>query len=99
MRRILPLDAHAHIGADIERSEMVKLGAFVMAVTRTLDEADVATRRDDPMAVWGVGCHPGLSKAQRGFDVGRFQELVARTPFVGELGPRWQLPSPNEKTD
>ena len=86
MRRLLPLDAHAHIDADIDRSEMVNLGAFVMAVTRTLEEADLATRRDDLMAVWGVGCHPGLSKAQQRFDARRFQELVTRTPFVGELG-------------
>lgn len=86
MRSILPIDAHAHIEAKIDSSEMINLGAFVMAVTRTLDEADIATRRRDAAAVWGVGCHPGLQRAQQSFNAGRFQELVARTPFVGELG-------------
>ena len=86
MRSILPIDAHAHIDTKIDSSEMINLSAFVMSVTRSLDEADIATRRRDATAVWGVGCHPGLQRAQQSFNAGRFQELVARTPFVGELG-------------
>lgn len=86
MKSILPIDAHAHIDAKIDSSDMISLGAFVMAVTRTLDEADIATLRRDAMAVWGIGCHPGLQKAQQAFNASRFQELIARTPFVGELG-------------
>ena len=38
------------------------------------------------MAIWGVGCHPGLKKAQIGFDAGRFEELLTRTAVAGELG-------------
>ena len=83
MRSLPPLDAHTHIDANIEPAEIKNLGAFVMAVTRTLDEADIATRRDDDMAIWGVGCHPGLKKAQQAFDADRFQQLLIRTPFAG----------------
>ena len=86
MKSLAPIDAHAHIDINIERSEVSSLGAFVMAVTRTLDEADKATLRKDNLAVWGVGCHPGLSRAQREFNVERFRELLGRTAFAGELG-------------
>ena len=86
MKSLAPIDAHTHIDINIDRFEVNNLGAFVMAVTRTLDEADKATLRKDSMAVWGVGCHPGLSKAQREFKPERFQELLGRTPFAGELG-------------
>ena len=86
MRSLPPIDTHAHIDADIAHTEIRNLGALVMAVTRTLDEADIATRRDDGMVIWGVGCHPGLKKAQNAFDAHRFQELLTRTAFAGELG-------------
>ena len=86
MRSLPPIDAHAHISADIDHSEIGNLGALVMAVTRTLDEGDIATRRDDGMVIWGVGCHPGLKNAQAAFNTHRFQELLTRTAFAGELG-------------
>ena len=86
MRSLPQIDAHTHIDADIDHAEIGDLGALVMAVTRTLDEADVATRRDDGMAIWGVGCHPGLKNAQNAFDAHRFHELLTRTAFAGELG-------------
>ena len=86
MKSLVPIDAHTHIDLNIDRFEINNLAAFVMAVTRTLDEADKATLRKDSLAVWGVGCHPGLSRAQREFDAGRFRELLERTAFAGELG-------------
>ena len=86
MRGLPPIDAHAHIDAGIDRAEMRSLRALVFAMTRTLDEADIATAREDDMAIWGVGCHPGLKKAQNGFDAGRFEELLTRTAVAGELG-------------
>ena len=86
MRNLPPIDAHTHIDVDIDDFEIRSLGALVMAVTRTLDEADIATRRGDGMAIWGVGCHPGLKKAQNAFDSYRFQELLTRTALAGELG-------------
>ena len=86
MRKLPPIDAHTHIDTDIDPIEIRKLGAFVMAVTRSLDEADIATQRKDNMAIWGVGCHPGLKNAQHAFDADRFQQLLTRTAFAGELG-------------
>ncbi len=86
MRRLPPIDAHAHIDVGIDSAEIRRLGAFVIAMTRSLDEGDRATRRHDELAIWGIGCHPGLKKAQDGFDAGRFEELLARTAVAGELG-------------
>ena len=79
------LDLHAHVDADIDPAELVRLGVVFVA-TRTLDEADAATRRTDEQTIWGVGCHPGLVGAQKAFEPGRFAELITRTPFVSEVG-------------
>jgi TatD DNase family protein len=79
-------DAHAHIDTDIDADALAALGAIVLAATRDLDEfASVANRRD-PTTVWGVGVHPGRSAAVRTFARQRFVELIAHTPFVGEVG-------------
>lgn len=86
MRQLPPLDAHAHVDATIGPTELTNLKAFVMAVTRSLDEAELGIQRCDDWAIWGVGCHPGLKKSQDAFDVVRFRELIQRTAFVGELG-------------
>lgn len=81
-----PLDVHAHIDVDIAGHELLDLGAVVLAMTRSLDEATEATVRTDDYVVWGVGCHPGLSKAQSAFDPDRFSSLLDLTPIAGELG-------------
>ena len=86
MRRLVSIDAHAHIDAGIDSREIRSLGALVMAVTRTLDEAEKATRRRDGMVIWGVGCHPGLKRAQDEFEEHRFTELLSQTALAGELG-------------
>lgn len=97
MRSLPPIDAHAHIDPDIDHTEIKNLRAVVMAMTRTLDEADRATRRDDSMAIWGVGCHPGLKTALSAFDAHRFQELLTRTALAGELGLDGKSRVPMEK--
>jgi TatD DNase family protein len=79
------LDLHAHVDADIDPAELVRLGVVFVA-TRTLDEADAATRRADEQTIWGVGCHPGLVGAQKAFEPGHFAELISRTAFVSEVG-------------
>lgn len=86
MRGLPPIDAHAHIDVGIDRAEIKRLGSLVLAMTRTLDEADIATAREDLMVLWGVGCHPGLKKAQNRFETDRFEELLTRTAVAGELG-------------
>lgn len=86
MRDLPPIDAHAHVDVGIDRAEIRSLGSLVLAMTRTLDEAEIATVRRDGMAIWGVGCHPGLKKAQNAFDADRFLDLLTRTAVAGELG-------------
>lgn len=86
MRRMPPIDMHAHIEPDISSRDLLELEALVFAATRSLDEAERALQRTDSWTIWGVGCHPGLVGAQKAFDADRFAELVARTPYVSEVG-------------
>jgi TatD DNase family protein len=81
-----PVDLHAHIDAAIDAAEVVALRAAIFVATRSLDEAERALARNDPMAAWGVGCHPAMRKAHRQFDPERFGDLVGRTAFVSEVG-------------
>ncbi len=83
---MLPLDAHAHIQPDIAPRELELLRACVLAATRSLDEYDQVASRDDPAVAWGVGCHPGLAKSIRSFDVDRFCRLLETSAVVAEIG-------------
>lgn len=87
MKRVPPpIDAHAHIDADIGKADLRALGAFVFAVTRSLDEYDKVESRRDGRVIWGVGVHPGLVGVQKKFEVNRFRELIQGTLLVGEVG-------------
>ena len=86
MTTLPALDLHAHIDTGIAGAELRKLDAVVFAATRSLDEADTATHRQDDQTIWGVGCHPGLVRAHMAFDSGRFAELIQRTAFASEIG-------------
>lgn len=83
---MLPLDLHAHIRPDIEPRELDLLSANVVAVTRSLEEFNAVLARRDRSIVWGLGVHPGVSAAHRGFDAAQFRELLTRTAVVGEIG-------------
>ncbi|PPH01430.1 TatD family deoxyribonuclease [Rathayibacter sp. AY1G9] len=86
MRIPPPLDTHAHVDPGIEASELRKLGAFIFAMTRSLDEFEAVRSRSDLRALWGVGVHPGLVRAQKAFAVERFRQQIQDTPLVGEVG-------------
>lgn len=86
MRIPPPLDTHAHVDPDIDGSELRKLGAFIFAMTRSLDEFEAVRSRSDVRTLWGVGVHPGLVWAQKAFTVERFRQLVQDAPLVGEVG-------------
>lgn len=86
MSRIPPIDLHAHIRPDIAPSELTALESLVFAATRSLAEAEQVSARADPWTIWGVGCHPGLARAQKAFSSGRFCNLIATTPSVNEVG-------------
>ncbi|WP_199726184.1 MULTISPECIES: TatD family hydrolase [unclassified Frondihabitans] len=81
-----PLDLHAHVDPKIEGADLRALGAFVFAVTRSLEEFTSVSQRRDGRVVWAVGVHPGLVGAQENFDRDRFRKLVEVTPIVGEIG-------------
>ena len=86
MKALPPLDLHAHVDTSIEASELSALQAIVFAVTRSLDEAELALKRSDHTTIWGVGCHPGLVGAQKAFNAERFRALAEATAYAGELG-------------
>jgi TatD DNase family protein len=86
MRGLPPLDLHAHIDTDLPTKSLDELRAVVFAATRSLEEADRAMARNDAATVWGVGCHPGLIKAQTSFSASKFSLLLDRTALAGELG-------------
>lgn len=86
MKRLPPIDLHAHIETDIAASDLLELGSLIFAATRSLDEAERAFGRSDPWTVWGVGCHPGLVRVQKTFDPTRFADLISKTAYVSEVG-------------
>jgi TatD DNase family protein len=77
---------HAHIEPRITPTELERLGACVLAVTRSLAEFQEVVRRSDRSVAWGVGCHPGLARAIRNFSLDAFRAALASTPVVGEVG-------------
>jgi TatD DNase family protein len=79
------LDAHGHIDQKYSPPELEECGA-ILAMTISLDEAGRALDREDRSILWGVGCHPRSRRAQSGFDASRFEQLVRKTPVIGEIG-------------
>ncbi len=86
MNRLPPLDVHAHIHPKIDASQLALINGVVFAATRSLDEAAEALTRSDRLIAWGVGCHPGVPEAQRGFSARRFAALLDQTAIAGEIG-------------
>ncbi|MEU5908422.1 TatD family hydrolase [Micromonospora sp. NPDC047467] len=80
------LDMHAHIDPAIDPADLITLPGVVFAACRTLAESDTALRRRDARVIWGAGCHPGLARNHSSFDPGWFEQLVAQTPYVSEIG-------------
>ncbi|MDN5797779.1 MAG: TatD family hydrolase [Intrasporangium sp.] len=83
-----PLDMHAHVDPAIRPDDLLALRAVIFAASRTLEESGTALDRQnqDPLAVWGVGVHPGVKAALETYDPARFTDLIARTAYVGEVG-------------
>jgi len=81
-----PLDAHAHIDVQIATHELDRLGAAVLAVTRSIEEWRAVAGRRDATTVWGLGCHPSVQSAMNAFDDGRFADALRTAAFVGEVG-------------
>ena len=85
-----PIDAHAHIETDVHPRTLLSLRAVVLIAMRSQDEFDRVVGRVDPLAIWGVGIHPGLVAAVRSFDPIRLRSQLDRTPLLSEIGlDRW----------
>lgn len=85
-----PLDAHAHVDVHIHPRALLSLRAFVLIALRSQAEFDSTTDRNDPLAVWGVGIHPGMPEAIAGFDLDRLRHQLTQTPLLSEIGlDRW----------
>lgn len=81
------LDAHAHLAPDVTRPQLDHLGdVLVLAVTRSLSDAERVSRRRDDRVIWGCGTHPSLPDALESFDPARFERLVDCFALVGEVG-------------
>jgi TatD DNase family protein len=81
------LDAHAHIAPDVTRPQLAALGeTLVFAVTRSLTEARLVARRDDPGVIWGVGVHPAKPESLAEYDEDTFRRAITHFGLVGEVG-------------
>lgn len=85
-----PLDAHAHVAADVTPTQVRGLGqSVVFAMTRSVKEALYTLRpgaASSDNLVWGLGSHPGVEHAVSQFDGDGFERAVARFALVGEVG-------------
>lgn len=81
------LDCHAHVAPDVTAEQLEHLGnVLILAMTRSIVEAEGVSRREDPQLVWGCGLHPGDRSARDSFNAARFERLVGQFAVVGEIG-------------
>lgn len=81
-----PLDAHAHVDVAIAPRDLLSLRAVVLAATRSIAEHEQTLNRRDPLAIWGVGVHPGVPTAIASFDPRRCRTLLRRASLLSEVG-------------
>lgn len=86
MRKLPPLDTHAHVALDLAPHELENLGAVVLIATRSTAEFQRVRNRTDRASIWGLGCHPGLVGAQQTFELDQFVGMLPATPYVSEVG-------------
>lgn len=95
MTNLPAVDLHAHIDPTVTPRDLLNLRAVIFAASRSLAESRLALDRQhhDLLAIWGVGVHPGVKTALDGYDPEEFERLIARTPYVGEIGLDARVPS------
>jgi TatD DNase family protein len=85
-----PLDAHAHIAADVTTAQVQGLGrTVVFAMTRSAKEATYALRPGAAAGaglVWGLGSHPGVESTVDSFDEDLFARALSGFALIGEVG-------------
>jgi TatD DNase family protein len=81
------LDCHAHIAPDVTKRQIECLGdVHVVAMTRSLAEAQYASTRSDRQLTWAVGAHPGRPDALAQYNPTLFRSVASRFAVVGEVG-------------
>ncbi|MFC5179472.1 TatD family hydrolase [Nocardioides taihuensis] len=81
------LDCHAHIAPDVTDRQIERLGdVHVVAMTRSLAEANYASTRSDRQLTWAVGAHPGRPDALAQYNPTLFRSVASRFAVVGEVG-------------
>jgi len=80
------IDAHAHVETSVATKELFELDALVLAVTTRAEEWAEAGDREDEMTIWGIGVHPLRQAEVEGFSTSAFEQSVARSLLVGEVG-------------
>jgi TatD DNase family protein len=85
-----PLDAHAHIAADVTAAQVGELApAVVFSMTRSVKESLYTLRpgaASSQNLVWGLGSHPGVEQTVARFDGDAFEQAVTRFALIGEVG-------------
>lgn len=81
-----PLDTHAHVEVNIPEGELLAVRAVVLVATRSLSEHASTLRRSDPLAIWGIGVHPGVPAAAADFDDRSLRRQLQHTPLLSEVG-------------
>ena len=89
-----PLDTHAHININIHPRALLSLRAVILVALRSQDDFDHVFARDDPLAIWGVGIHPGSVAPVQAFDSDRLRSQLDRTPLLSEIGLDRRSPVP-----
>lgn len=80
------IDAHAHVETSVAAKDLLGLDALVLAVTTRAAEWAEASSREDEMTIWGIGIHPLQRAEVEGFSVGAFEDSLAGSLLVGEVG-------------
>lgn len=86
MNQFPPLDTHAHVDPAIPPRDLLAVRAAVLIATRSISEHAATTARTDPLAVWGVGVHPGVPAACAEFDEHTLRRQLRQTPLLSEIG-------------
>jgi TatD DNase family protein len=81
-----PLDTHAHVDVTIPEQALLALRAVVLVATRSLSEHSATLGRVDPLAVWGVGIHPGVPAATAEFNDRLLRQQLRQTSLLSEIG-------------
>jgi len=86
MRRLPPLDVHAHLSPTISEADLQDLDAVVVAVTRSASEWRSVEPRRDATTIWALGLHPRNALGYGGSGQQEFLDDMHAATVIGEIG-------------